>query len=136
MISLIIQDQFRIFRGPLFHKQVTGQELSFAVSYSKPALVCDPWLHPWKKWLDFVIWSGLTLPHTIKVQMSIFCNSKRSEVNKQGCQNTISNHFTFLIIHFRLILKETNKKTRCKCDGLVLWWMSSVIEYLINVLAI
>ena len=41
----------------------------------------------------------------------------------------------FVIIHFRLILKETNKKTRCKCDGLVLWWMSSVIEYLINVLA-
>jgi len=30
---------FRIFRGPLFHKPVTGQELFFAVSYSKPALV-------------------------------------------------------------------------------------------------
>ena len=29
---------FRIFRGPLFHKSVTGQELFFAVSYSKPAL--------------------------------------------------------------------------------------------------
>ena len=29
---------FRIFRGPLFHKPVTGQELFFAVSYSKPAL--------------------------------------------------------------------------------------------------
>ena len=28
-----------IFRGPLFHKPVTGQELFFAVSYSKPALV-------------------------------------------------------------------------------------------------
>ena len=34
MIPLIIQDQFytpfRIFRGPLFHKPVTGQELFFA----------------------------------------------------------------------------------------------------------
>ena len=30
---------FRIFRGPLFPKPVTGQELFFAVSYSKPALV-------------------------------------------------------------------------------------------------
>ena len=29
---------FRIFRGPPFHKPVTGQELFFAVSYSKPAL--------------------------------------------------------------------------------------------------
>ena len=29
---------FRIFRGPLFHKPVTGQELIFTVSYSKPAL--------------------------------------------------------------------------------------------------
>ena len=30
---------FRIFRGPLFHKPVTGQELFFDVCYSKPALV-------------------------------------------------------------------------------------------------
>ena len=30
---------FRIFRGPLFHKLLTGQEPFFAVSYSKPALV-------------------------------------------------------------------------------------------------
>ena len=30
---------FRTFRGPLFSKQVTGQELFFAVSYSKPALI-------------------------------------------------------------------------------------------------
>ena len=29
---------FRTFRGPLFPKPVTGQELFFAVSYSKPAL--------------------------------------------------------------------------------------------------
>ena len=29
---------FRIFRGPLFHKSVIGQELFFAASYSKPAL--------------------------------------------------------------------------------------------------
>ena len=31
-------ESFRSFRGPLFHKPVTGQELYFAVSYSKPAL--------------------------------------------------------------------------------------------------
>ena len=30
---------FRTFRGPLFPKPVTGQELFFAVSYRKPALV-------------------------------------------------------------------------------------------------
>ena len=30
---------YRIFRDPLFHKPVTGQELFFAVSYSKPVLV-------------------------------------------------------------------------------------------------
>ena len=29
---------FRSFRGPLLHKPVNGQELFFAVSYSKPAL--------------------------------------------------------------------------------------------------
>ena len=36
MISLV---PFRSFRGPLFPKPVTGQELFFAVSYSKLALV-------------------------------------------------------------------------------------------------
>ena len=30
---------FRIFWGPLFYKPVTGQELFYAVCYSKPALV-------------------------------------------------------------------------------------------------
>ena len=35
MISLV---PFRTVRGPLFPKPVTGQELFFAVSYSKPAL--------------------------------------------------------------------------------------------------
>ena len=32
-------ESFRSFKGPLLHKPVTGQELFFAVSYSKPALV-------------------------------------------------------------------------------------------------
>ena len=53
-IKLILDDQgnhldsytislesFRSFRGPLFRKPVTGQELFFAVSYSKPALVAE-----------------------------------------------------------------------------------------------
>ena len=31
-------ESFRSFRGPLLHKPVKGQELFFAVSYSKPAL--------------------------------------------------------------------------------------------------
>ena len=30
---------FRIFRGPIVLKPVTGKELFFAVSYSKPALI-------------------------------------------------------------------------------------------------
>ena len=33
---------FRYFRGPLLLKPVIGQELFFAVSYSKPALVYAP----------------------------------------------------------------------------------------------
>ena len=32
-------ESIRSFRGPLLHKPVTGQELFFVVSYSKPALV-------------------------------------------------------------------------------------------------
>ena len=31
-------EPFRSFRGPLLYKPITGQELFFAVSYSKPAL--------------------------------------------------------------------------------------------------
>jgi hypothetical protein len=31
-------ESFRSFRGPLILKPVTGQELFFVVSYSKPAL--------------------------------------------------------------------------------------------------
>ena len=38
-ISLESFRSFRSFRGPLFHKPVTGQELFFAISYSKPALI-------------------------------------------------------------------------------------------------
>ena len=35
-------ESFRSFRGPLLLKPVTGQELFFAVSYSKPALGDQP----------------------------------------------------------------------------------------------
>ena len=41
-ISLV---PFRTFRGPLFPKPITGQELFFAVSYSKPALASLSWLN-------------------------------------------------------------------------------------------
>ena len=34
-------ESFRSFRGPLLLKPVTGQELFFVVSYSKPALVTE-----------------------------------------------------------------------------------------------
>ena len=33
-------ESFRSFRDPLLLKPVTGQELFFVVSYSKPALIC------------------------------------------------------------------------------------------------
>ena len=36
MINFI---QLRVFRGPLFHKPETCQDLTFAVSYNKQALV-------------------------------------------------------------------------------------------------
>ena len=35
-------ESFRSFRSPLLYKPVTGQELFFAVSYSKPALESIP----------------------------------------------------------------------------------------------
>ena len=35
-------ESFRSFRGPLLYKPVTGQELFFAVTYSKPALATNP----------------------------------------------------------------------------------------------
>ena len=38
VIPIISLVPFRTFRGPLFPKPVTGQELFLAVSYSKPAL--------------------------------------------------------------------------------------------------
>ena len=34
-------ESFRSFKGPLFRKPITGQELFFAVSHSKPALVSN-----------------------------------------------------------------------------------------------
>ena len=37
-VKMIVCIIFRNFRGPLFHKPLTGQELFFAVSYSKKAL--------------------------------------------------------------------------------------------------
>ena len=37
--SAISLESFRSFRGPLFRKPVTSQELFFAFSYSKPALI-------------------------------------------------------------------------------------------------
>ena len=49
---MIIKDQFSTIknlqcRGPLFPKPVTGQELFFAVSYSKLALVLyNIWIQP------------------------------------------------------------------------------------------
>ena len=44
VIPLINLIPFRNFRGPLFHKPVTGQELYFAVSYSKLALCVSSFL--------------------------------------------------------------------------------------------
>ena len=42
MIRGISLESFRSFRGPLFRKTATGQELFFAVSYSKLALLEQP----------------------------------------------------------------------------------------------
>ena len=41
--SRISLEPFRTFRGPLFSKPVTGQELFLAVSYNKPALPSAVW---------------------------------------------------------------------------------------------
>ena len=67
-ISLV---PFRTFRRPLFPKPVTGQELFFVVSYSKPALKHQliseyarkirPWRHPRKiRWHPIKIWVDFT----------------------------------------------------------------------------
>ena len=45
----ITLESFRFFTRPLIIKPVTGQELFFAVSYSKPALTAYPLLHENKK---------------------------------------------------------------------------------------
>ena len=37
-LAILCLESFRFFKGPLFRKPVIGQELFFAVSYSKPAL--------------------------------------------------------------------------------------------------
>ena len=47
---------FIIFKGPLFHKPITGQELFFAVSYSKPALasLCAGIKEAWIMFLNYI----------------------------------------------------------------------------------
>ena len=53
----ISSESFRSFRGPLLHKPVNVQELFFAVSYSKPALV-QGLLKVWtENWLDLCIFN-------------------------------------------------------------------------------
>jgi hypothetical protein len=39
-------ESLRSFRSPKLRKPVTGQELFFAISYSKPALVSNPIVQP------------------------------------------------------------------------------------------
>ena len=43
---IISLESFRSFRGPLLLKPITGQEVFFAVSYSKQALVHGQTSHP------------------------------------------------------------------------------------------
>ena len=58
-ISLV---PFKTFRGPLFSKPVTGQELFFAVSYSKPALVTlELWLPDKYSFVVFLLWQKTNL---------------------------------------------------------------------------
>ena len=87
MIRRISLESFRSFRGPLFRKPVTGQELFFSVSYSKPALPtisqhviidnlwnCFPMHHSWfikvcvksipllqvyLNWISIMVWRSM-----------------------------------------------------------------------------
>jgi hypothetical protein len=79
-------------------------------------------------------WKMSTKIHPLKMTTRIRPFWKKS-VHENLLSTRILHPLIIRTIHFRLILKETNKKTRCKCDGLALCWMSSVIECLINVRA-
>ena len=59
-------ESFRSSRGPLLHKPVTGQELFFAVSYSKPVLVSHFYFSVVLN-LVFIYFSGSTSPCEDKV---------------------------------------------------------------------
>ena len=60
---------FRIFRGPLFHKRVTGQELFFALYFSKPALLTYMLHHVHTKYIRLPIfclkWNHFTIYRAI-----------------------------------------------------------------------
>ena len=71
-----------VFRGPLFPKPVTGQELFLAVSYSKPALI---FIHFCKLFMyKFLTFTGMQIRH-----------SKRS-ANAKLAKNTFVGLFIFL----------------------------------------
>ena len=63
-ISLV---PFRTFRGPLFPKPVTGQELFFAISYSKLALT--------SAWLVAETTLSSAITNLTKAQWTTFCAS-------------------------------------------------------------
>ena len=75
---------FRVFRGPLFPKPITGQDLFFAVSYFKPALVSTIsnqkilWLVYWIKFHVYRMskrphncWSKFKILDTVSALMKI-----------------------------------------------------------------
>ena len=63
---------FKMFRGPLFHKPVTGQELFFAVSYSKLALAPQ---NTWKMTENQCICNFMVNFHKKSWMVSVTCAS-------------------------------------------------------------
>ena len=76
--SRITLVSFITFRGPLFPKQVTGQELFLAVSYSKPALVEDCSLNTQSVKLGKT-WKGM-------IFLNILWNEMESYVKRKTCE--------------------------------------------------
>ena len=79
---MIIKDQFRTFKRPLFPKLVTGQVLFLAVSYSKPAVRIYPLITSQANWF--------LLFHRFLNQMLLLERCCSTIGSKNGAIETIS----------------------------------------------
>ena len=91
-----ILDTLRSFRGPLFCKPVTGQELFFAVSYSKPALVATS-RGGVKIWPGTILWcSNKSIQKCLALFSSITPSINELILLKVCCKKLLSRNINHL----------------------------------------